>query len=304
MDSIRSMRSLVRAVELGSLSAVAREEGTSQPTVSKTIAGLERELGVRLLERTTTSLALTDQGRRFYERSKRVLEEYAEAVADAQGLTEKPAGFLRVNAPVGLGELRLNEIVLRFLDEYPDIDIELILNDRFVDLVEEGVDVAVRLGGALPPNVVARKVASAERIVVAAPGYLQGKPKLRRPEDLAKLNYIRFAWLASGAKLELIGPQGTTTITTRGRYRVNSSMAIRDSLRQGVGVGIAPTWLVQDLLDSGDLVRVLPKWRASPHELHLVYPSRRYQPLRARVFMQWLAQGLVQAPGFSAVGGG
>ena len=127
--------------------AVAREENTSQPTVSKVIAALEQHLQVRLLERTTTSLTPTEEGKRFYERSKRIIEEYADAVADARVQTRKVIGALRINAPVGLGELRLNALILDFMAEHPEVDIELIVNDRMVDLVEEGVDVAIRLGG-------------------------------------------------------------------------------------------------------------------------------------------------------------
>jgi DNA-binding transcriptional LysR family regulator len=180
MDAIRSMQTFVRAVELGTLSAVAREQAMTQPTTSKHIAGLEKALGVRLLERSTTRLVTTDEGRRFYERAKRVLEEYDEAVADARGLTQTPAGLLRVNAPLALGELRLSALVLEFLARYPGIEIELILNDRFVDLSEEGVDLALRLGGPLPLSVVARRIAVSSRCLVCAPAYLLGRPKIRR----------------------------------------------------------------------------------------------------------------------------
>jgi DNA-binding transcriptional LysR family regulator len=300
MDSIRSMRTFVRAMELGSLSAAAREQQTTQPTVSKIVAALERELGVRLFERSTTKLTPTDEGSRFYERAKRVLDEFAEAVADVRGQTETPTGQLRINAPVGLGEMHLSALVLEFLALYPQINVELILNDRYVDLVEEGVDVALRLGGELPPNAIARKVAVSARHLVAAPSYLDGRPRLRQPQDLARHEYIRFAWLASGDQLTLQGPHGATTVAVHGRYRVNSSMAIRDALRNGAGLGIAPLWLVQDLIDSGALLRVLPKWAAPPLEVHLVYPSRRYQPLRAKAFLEFIARRLVQLPGLTA----
>ena len=141
MDTIRSLRCFVRAVELGSLSAVAREEGTTQPTVSKLMAALERELGVRLLERSTTSLQPTPQGSRFYQRALGVLAEYQEAVAEVRGQTETPAGLIRVNAPAAFGQFRLNALLAPFLARYPQVDIELILDDRMVDLVKEGVGV-------------------------------------------------------------------------------------------------------------------------------------------------------------------
>jgi DNA-binding transcriptional LysR family regulator len=292
------MRIFARALELGSLSAVAREMGTTQPTISKAVAALERELGVRLLERTTTSLTPTEQGRRFYSRATGVLEEFGEAVADARGHTETPAGLLRVNAPVALGQFRLNALVLEFLARYPDIEVELILNDRFVDLVEEGVDVALRLGGTLPPDAIARGIAVSPRWLVASPDYLRNRPAIRRPDDLRHHETIRFAWLTSGDAMTLDGPGGTVTVTTHGRYRVNNALAIRESLAMGAAVGLAPAWLVQDLMASGELVRVLPRWSAPMQQASLLYPSRRYQSLRARLLIEFLTERIPALPGF------
>lgn len=288
MDTIRSLQYFVRAVELGSLSAVAREHGTTQPTVSKIVAALEDSLGVRLLERSTSSLSPTVQGQRFYERSKGVLEDYAEAVADARGETQTASGLLRVNAPVALGQFSLNALVQEFLAQYPGMEIELILNDRMVDLVEEGVDVALRLGSELPPNAIARKIGSSLRWLVASPGYLKSHPKLRQPEDLAAHEVIRFAWLGTGGTVELHNGERSVQVQTHGRYRVNNALAIRESLAMGGGIGLCPGWLVQDLLASRKLTRVLPAWQGATQDLNLLYPSRRHQPLRARLFMDFL----------------
>ncbi|MGE8685711.1 MAG: LysR substrate-binding domain-containing protein [Achromobacter sp.] len=300
MDTLRAMRSFVRAVELGTLSAAAREQGLSQPALSKIVAALEKELNVRLLERSTTRVVPTEQGKRFYERATRVLEEYSEAVADARGQTEKPAGFLRINAPVALGQFRLNALLRQFLDEHPDIQVELILNDRYVDLVEEGVDVALRLGGNLPPHAIARKAAQSVRYLVAAPAYLAERGKPRAPRDLAAHDYVRFAWLATGDTLELHQGATRATVRTQGRFRVNNALAIRESLAMGAGIGLCPAWLVQDLVAGGQLLRVLPKWSATPQEAFLVYPSRRYQPLRARLLIDFLADRLALLPGMQA----
>src|SRR5581483_7763393 len=185
------MRLFTRTIELGSFSAVARAEQVTQPTVSKVIAALEKKLGVRLIERTTTSLTPTEEGRRFYQRCRQLIEEYVDAVADVRGQTQQLAGALSVNAPLGLGGLRLNALALEFLASHPRIELELILNDRMVDLVEEGVDVAIRLGNQLPPNAIARHVASSPRVLIAAPGYIKRSPRIRRPEDLTAHQYIR-----------------------------------------------------------------------------------------------------------------
>jgi len=292
------MRLFTRAVELGSFSAVAREENIGQPTVSKVIAALEQDLRVRLLERTTTSLTLTEEGKRFYERSRRVIEEYDDAVADARGQTHKFVGALRINAPVGLGELRLNALILDFLAQYPDIEIELILSDRVIDLVEEGVDVAIRLGGELPPNVIARNIAFSPRVLVATREYVERSPLIDKPEDVSHHEYFRFAGLAVGSRLEFFNKNEKVIVLTKGRYRVNSSLALRDCFLQGKGLGSAPAWLVQDLIDTGELIRLLPNWDMTPQPVHLVYPSRKYQPQRTRSFLQFMAERIPKLSGF------
>ena len=299
MDTLRSLHYFIRAIELGSLSAVAREAGTTQPTVSKLVAALEHEMGVRLLERSTTSLLPTVQGQRFYARAKGVLEEYEEAVADARGQTETPAGLLRVNAPVALGQFRLNALVREFLALYPDISIELILDDRFVDLVAEGVDVGLRLGGPLPPDAVVRPVAVSSRGLAAAPAYLARRGTPHTPQELANHDYIRFAWLEGGDQVELDSGGRRVTVQTSGHYRVNNALAIRESLVLGAGIGLCPAWLIDDLLNSGQLLPVLPEWRGETQQLSLLYPSRRYQPLRARLFMDFIAARIPLLPGFA-----
>ena len=303
MDTLRSLSFFVRAVELGSLSAVAREQATTQPTVSKVVAALEHELGVRLLERSTTHLAATPQGQRFYARSKRVLEEYAEAVAEARGQTEQPSGLLRLNAPVALGQFHVNALLQRFLARYPEITVELVLNDRMVDLVEDGVDVALRLGAAaaLPPQVVARPLGQSPRWLVAAPAYLARAGALDTPQDLTRHDYVRFAWLPEGDLVALHAGARAVAVHTRGRYRVNNALAIRDALALGGGVGLCPAWLVRDLLAEGRLVRVLPAWEGAAQQLHLLYPTRRYQPLRARLFNDFIAAEVLLLPGFDAM---
>jgi DNA-binding transcriptional LysR family regulator len=300
MDTIRSLRCFVRAVELGSLSAVAREEGTTQPTVSKLMAALERELGVRLLERSTTSLHPTPQGSRFYQRALGVLAAYQEAVADARGQTDTPAGLVRINAPSAFGQFRLNAMLASFLDKYPQVEIELILDDRMVDLVREGVDVAVRQGRDLPPDAIARLAGVSRRHLVAAPAYLREHGEPQQPQDLARFEYVRFAWLADGDLLTLQRGDQVEAVHTRGRYRVNNALAIRERLAASGGIGLCPLWLVQDLLDSGALVRVLPEWQGQPQPLHLLSPSRRYQPLRARLLLDHLATEIGRLPGYAA----
>lgn len=296
MDTLNCMALYVRSVELGSLSAAARERGTTQSAVSKAVSALEKRLGVRLLARSTTALAPTPQGQQFYERARRVLEEFDEAAAEARGMTERPAGRLRVNAPAALGQFRVAALVRAFLRTYPEVEIELTLDDRMADLLAEGVDVALRLGGTLPPDAVARRVGTSPRYMVAAPGYLQGRT-IAVPEDLATQDYIRFAWLDGGDVIELDNGVRKVAVTTHARYAVNHSLLILDALLAGDGVGLCPAWLAHEPLASGTLVRVLPEWHGPVQQLTLLSPSRRYQPLRARLFIDFVVQELRGMPG-------
>ena len=293
------MRTFVRTLELGSLSAAARESGTTQPTVSKLLAQLEQELAVRLFERSTRGLSPTEQGQQFYRDARLVLEQYDAAVSALQGMGGKPSGTLRINAPVALGQYRLNAIVQQFLAAHPGIGIELILNDRFVDLVEEGVDIAFRLGGVPPPDVVGRRLATIPRMLVASNAYLAARGTPATPQELAVHDFVRFAWTPGNALL-LTREGEEVQVSTSSRYRVNNALAIREALTLGSGIGICPEWLVRDLLDSGELVRVLPDWSASPQDLYLLYPSRRFQPLRARLFIDFAVERIRSLPGFPA----
>ncbi len=298
MDAIERMRSFIRVVELGSFSAAARAENVTQPTISKTVAALENHLKVRLLERTTARLKVTEEGVRFYTRSKGLVADYDEAVAEARGQLRRASGPLRISAPVGLGELRLNGLFLEFLKEYPQIDIETILVDRMVDLVEDGIDVAIRLGDNLPPDAIARRLAESPRVLVGSPGYLREAPALQRPEDVSQHAFVRYAGLASGEQLTFSKGAENIAIALHGRYRVNNSLALRQCFLQGAGLGTAPAWLVQDHIDKGDLIHLLPDWTMPSQSIHLIYPSRRQQLARTKVFLQFMTDKVPGLTGF------
>ncbi|WP_075794768.1 LysR family transcriptional regulator [Massilia putida] len=289
MDTLHAMRVFVRTLELGSLSAAAREFGTTQPTVSKWLAQLERQLRVRLFERSTRGLSPTEQGQRFHADAKRLIEQFDTAVGDVQGMTGQVAGLLRINAPVALGQFRINAMVQRFMADHPGIDVELILNDRFVDLVEEGVDVAFRLGGTLPPEAIGRHLTTIPRFLVAAPAYLARRGVPDVPDALSAHDFVRFAW-TPGNTVELFRGNEQARLPTSSRFRVNNALAIREALAMGSGIGVCPEWLVRDLLDRGDLVRVLDGWTARAQALTLLYPSRQFQPLRTRLFIDYAVE--------------
>jgi DNA-binding transcriptional LysR family regulator len=297
MDTLDAMRVFIRTLELGSLSSAARELRTTQPTVSKLLAQLEQQLGARLLERSTRGLTATEQGQRFYRDAKSVLEQYDGAVGSLQGMTGQASGFLRINAPVGLGQYRINAMVQRFLADHPDIEIELILSDRYADLVEEGIDVAFRLGGSLPPDAIGRHLATVPRFLVASPAYLARRGTPVDPADLAAHDIVRFAW-TPGTTLDLFRQEKQLRVNAAGRFRVNNALAIREALALGSGIGVCPEWLIHDLLDSGELVRVLDGWSAGRQDLYLLSPSRQYQPLRTRLFIDFVAGQFTSLRGF------
>ena len=297
MDTLRLMRTFVRAVELGSFSSAAREAGTTQPTVSKMLAQLEQQLGVRLFERSTRGLSSTEQGQRFYVDAKLVLEQFDAAVASIQGTNAQASGFLRINAPVALGQYRINAMVQQFLADHPAMEIELILNDRFVDLIEDGVDVAFRLGGSPPADAFGKHLATIHRFLVASPAYLESRGNPATPSDLSSHDFVRFAW-TPGTTIELFRNDEVMQVPTSSRYRVNNALAIRETLLLAGGVAVCPDWLVRDLLDSGMLVPVLEEWSARSQEFHLLYPSRKYQPLRTKLFIEFATKSFSSLPGF------
>jgi DNA-binding transcriptional LysR family regulator len=297
MDTLRAMRTFVRTLELGSLSAAARELGTTQPTVSKLLAQLEQHLSVRLFQRSTTGLSPTEQGRQFYLDAKLVLDGFDAAVGTVQGMGGQVSGLLRINAPVGLGQLRINAIVGRFLAAHPAVEIELVLDDRYIDMVAEGVDIAFRLGGPLPPDVTGRHLATIPRFLAASPAYLQQRGVPEQPADLTDHNFVRFAW-TPGTTIDLHRGDQALQVPVRSRYRVNNALAIREALVLDSGIAICPDWLIHDLLSSRALVQVLPGWMARSQDLYVLTPSRRYQPLRLKTFIDFTVEQFRQLEGF------
>ena len=289
MDRLRAMTVFVRAAELGSLSAAARSMSTTQPTASKLVASLEASLGVRLLERGPARVVLTDEGARFLESARRLLEDYDEAVADLDERTRQPRGLVRISAPMALGELKLNPLMLRALQQYHELQIDLILEDRFVDPVEERFDLTVRIGGALPPDLVARELATWPRYIVASPDYVKRHGRPRALNDLARHHFLRYP-IWTDDVVTLSSEQGTVDLPIATRYRINHAVALLDAVRDGAGIAFQPCWMVKDLIQRKQLVRLLPRWTGPAQTVYLVYPRRRRQPMRVQVMMELLAR--------------
>jgi DNA-binding transcriptional LysR family regulator len=305
VDKLQAMQAFVRVVEAGSFSAVAAESGMTQSAVSKQIAALERELGNKLLARTTRSLALTEEGERYFEQARRLVAEIAEAEASLGSGSRQLKGWLRVAASVGFGRLILMPLVQSFLARHPEVRIDLKLSDGFIDLVERGVDVAARIGELPDSSLIARQVGQSTREVLASRDYLRRLPgglnPPRIPEDLTRHNCIvytgtsmRNTWrFVAGSGAE--DPAGTIrTVPVSGTLQTDSSEVVRAAVLSGMGISYTPSWLFQDEIASGDIVRVLPDWSV-PSAIHLVSPQERRHSAKVRAFVDHVAAAL--APG-------
>ena len=297
MDRLRAMQTFVRVVETGSFSAVAREANSTQSGVSKQVAALERELGARLLSRTTRSLALTEEGERYFEQARRLVAEIAEAESSLRRGEQALSGWLRVAASVGYGRLKLLPLVRTFLASHPGVKIDLRLNDGFVDLVEQGIDVAVRIGELADSSLIARRVGSVQRSLIASRKYIRSLPKGKKlprvPDDLLQHNCIVYTELAThnawtfnagpGASVEV----GTSvTIRAQGSLQSNSSEVVRAAVLSGMGIGYSPTWLFEDQMGTGELQTLLPDWPATPLPVHLVSPAQRRNSAKVKAFAE------------------
>lgn len=285
MDRLLWMHCYARAVETGSFSAVARELGIGQPNVSRHIASLESHLGTRLLHRSTRKLTLTPEGERYYTEVRRALDAIAEAESTARG-EEKPQGLLRVACPVALARFKMLPLVKPFLQRYPDIELDLQIADRKIDLIEEGVDIAVRVGELRDSALKARRLGTARRICVASPAYLSAYGTPHTPEDLRQHNCVLFSLLATGN----LWPFEGQPVEVRGNFKVNSPEGVRSAVLDGLGVGLMPCWLFADALAAGEVVQLLAGWAVPALPITALYPAKRLLPRRAAVFMDYLSE--------------
>ena len=287
MDKLRAMETFVRIVDRGSLTAAAETLSTSLPSVVRTLAALESELGVRLLNRTTRRLSPTDEGREYFERSKRVLAEVDEAEAALSARRVAPKGRLRITAPVMFGRLRVAPLVTEFVLRHPALQIELTLLDRIVDLVEEGIDAGIRIARLPDSTLVAVPVGQTRRVVCASPAYLKRAGTPKTPRDLMQHRCISFSGLAAGNAWSLGGGNGHVQIEVPSALATNQVDAAIDACLRGVGPGQFLCYQVQALLDVGKLKRVLQSFEPEPVPIQLVYPQARLLSTNVRAFVDW-----------------
>ena len=293
MDMFVSMSVFRRVVEAGSFSAVARAMTLSQPTVSKHVAALERRLGARLINRSTRQLNLTDAGRDYYEHCVRILDDLAEVETRVGGGKSQPEGMLRVSMPMAFGRLQVLPHLWRFLAEYPDLNIDLLMDDHNIDLLKEGVDVVIRMGPMASSSLIAQKIGDFARVAIASPEYLadHGEPKV--PADLKHHDCLVFTLLATQNEWHFRSLKGAEKIRVDGRFSSNSPDAIREAALAGMGIAVVPLWLIQDYLEQGQLKIILGDYKPIPIEIHAAYPDRRFVPSKVRYFIDHVRATLV-----------
>lgn len=291
MDRFALMQCYARTVETGSFSAVARELGTSQPTVSKNIAALETHLGVRLLHRSTRRMSLTSEGESFYAECRRILDAVAEAESNASGKNEA-SGLLRVCCPPALARHRVMPLIAPFAQQHPGVCIDLQFSNRDADLIEEGIDVAFRVGELKDSSYRARLVANYALCCVASPEYLGQRGTPLQPADLVQHNCVVLATSRAGPLWTL----GAVVVRPQGNLRVDSHEGLRSAALSGLGIVIAPTWLFADEIHDGRLKCLLQAWPIAALPVHLVYPAKRFLPTRARAFIDFVVEAFKSDP--------
>ena len=289
MDRLTAMEVFVRIVETGSFSAVARDLGMTQPTVSKQLSALERQLKTRLLNRSTRQLSLTEAGSAYYESCKRIIDTVRDAEANLGILQTQLSGLLRINTSIGLGQAYVGNLVLKFQKQHPGLSIDLSYADRFVDLVEEGMDLAIRVGHLNDSSLAARRIGSTSRSVVATPAYLakHGTPQV--PEDLAKgHNCLLYAYLSTGNEWVFRGADGPVRVRVSGNFRANNGDAIKQAVLSDLGIAITPDWFVLREIEDGRMKTFLGDFAPAPADINAVYPSARHVSTKVRAFTEFL----------------
>ena len=287
MDLLAAFRVYVRVAEARSFSAIARELGTTQPAISRQIAALEEHLGARLLQRTTRSLALTEDGRDLLDHARRVLDVVEAAEASVGRRHAMPGGTVRLATPAAFGRLYVAPRMPRLLERYPELSIELIMSDEVVDLVSEGIDLAIRASSISDSSVVERKIGSTRRITVASEDCIRMNGLPEQPSDLARAPCLIFTGRAAPHEWRYEGPDGSTIVTVTGRFQSNNSEAIRVGLLSGMGFAVVPTWLVGDEIANGTLRPVLTGWEPPTGAISAAYPSRRNLAPRTRAVIDF-----------------
>lgn len=289
MEKLTALNVFRTVCELGSFSGAASKLRLSNAAVSKNVRELEEELGARLLERTTRRVRMTEAGEAYWRRAGAILDELETLDAEIKERQNIPRGTLRVAAAMSLGIAQLAPAVGAFLVDYPELHVELEMNDRYVDLVGEGFDVAVRGGTLSDSSLIARRLSAIPRVVCASPAYLRQHGRPRRPQDLTRHRCLVYSLAKSPTRWTLTRGSRRVRLSIQGPLSINNSLAIAGAARAGAGIALLPEVTVRDALASKQLEPVLPDWTAEPQSLFAVYPRHHQLSQRVRLFVDFLA---------------
>nr|WP_246751929.1 LysR family transcriptional regulator [Bradyrhizobium diazoefficiens] len=286
-------------VEAGSFTAIANEQNTTQPTISRQIAALEDHLGARLLTRTTRVLTLTDDGRAFYEHALRALEAISEAEGAVGRRRAKPSGTLRLTTPVVFGRLHIVPRLANFLARNRELSIDLMMSETFTGLIEQGLDLAIRVGEVADPGLVAKRIGMVRRITMAAPAYLKKRHVPKTPDDLTDHDCIVYSRLATGNRWFFEGPRGPLTVEVKGRFRADNSEGVREAVVSGLGIAVIPAFAFANEVKTGAVTVILKDFEPKRLPLSAVYASRRFVPLKVRAIIDYLSHEFALDPSLS-----
>ena len=297
MDNLADVAVFVRVVERGSFTRAAGKLELSTSQVSKCVNRLERSLGARLLHRTTRRLSLTEAGAALFEASRSAIERIEEAEGAVAQFQSEPRGRLRVSAPMSFGILHLGPAISEFARAHPRVTLDMRLDDRFVNLVEEGVDVAVRIGALTDSSLVARRVATTSTLVCAAPSYLAERGEPEAPEDLASHDCLLYSYLATANVWRFAARDGREIpVAVSGSFRINNGIVLAEAAAAGHGILMAPAFYVAPMLRAGRLKRILARYALPDLGIHAVYPQRSQVPPKVRAFVDFLVKRFGRRP--------
>ncbi|MDV1095452.1 LysR family transcriptional regulator [Raoultella ornithinolytica] len=298
IDRIELMRTFIRIVEAGSLSSAARQLETTQATVSRRLQSLESMLGSRLILRTTHAMKLTDDGERCYQHARQVVDAWLALEDEMSIADERPVGVLRVRAPHAFGQQQLLGPLVSFLQRYPQLAVEWMLNDKTVDFLSDNIDCAIRVGAEVDPATVSVLLAEVPRSLVVAPELLSRYPALAIPQDLSRLPWVAISTFYQH-EVELQHQEDSRELSFGivPCLSTDSVYVARNTALAGLGAAIVSSWAVTEDIAAGRLIEPFPQWRASPLPVHLVYPWARYYPTRLRKFLDLMREVMPQVAG-------
>jgi DNA-binding transcriptional LysR family regulator len=291
MDRLAEMEAFVQVVDDGGFTEAARKLGLSKSAVSKHVSALEARLAVRLLTRTTRRVSPTEVGLAYYDRARAVLAQAEEADSMVTAMQASPKGTLRVSAPVAFGVGQVAPAVAAFLCRYTEVEVQMVLEDRFVELVAEGYDVAVRIGALADSSLRVRRLAETRGVMVASPGYLAEAGTPRGIDDLSSHRLLHYSHLSTGNFWRLRAPSGEERqVRVGGRLTVNNGEALMKAAEAGLGIAMVPDFMLRDEIATGRLVELLPDRPADILGIHAVYPEGRFQQPKLRAFIDFLVE--------------